>query len=98
MAAVVVDSDIVSYQFKRDSRAARYAPHLAGRQCFVSFITLAELDGWALERRWGTARRTKLNRHLRKFAVLYGDRLLCSWWAEATYRARRNGRPINPAD
>jgi tRNA(fMet)-specific endonuclease VapC len=98
MAAVVVDTDVVSYQFKRDSRAVLYDRHLAGRWCFLSFMTLAEMDRWALERLWGSARRIKLDRHLRKFAVLYADRLLCSWWAEATGRARRNGRPINPAD
>jgi tRNA(fMet)-specific endonuclease VapC len=75
MAAVVVDSDIVSFQFKRDSRAALYRPHVAGKQWFLSFQTLAELDAWALQRRWGTARRTKLEHHLRKFAIIYADRL-----------------------
>jgi len=98
MPAVVVDTDIVSFQFKQDTRAALYRPHLAGKQCFLSFQTLAELDGWALQRHWGTGRRTNLERHLGKFAVLYADRLLCGWWAEATNRARRNGKPINGAD
>jgi tRNA(fMet)-specific endonuclease VapC len=98
MAAVVVDSDIVSFQFKRDTRAALYQPHLAGKQWILSFQTVAELDGWALQRAWGAARRTKLERHLGKFVIVFAERLLCSWWAEATNRARRNGRPINAAD
>jgi hypothetical protein len=32
MAAVVVDNDIVSFQFKRDTRAGLYQRHLAGKQ------------------------------------------------------------------
>jgi tRNA(fMet)-specific endonuclease VapC len=98
MAAVVVDTDVVSYEFKRDSRAVLYDAHLAGRQLILSFMTLAELDRWTLEHRWGNARRARLDRHIQKFAVCYADRNLCRWWAEVTHRARRQGRPIGPAD
>ncbi len=45
MAAIVVDTDIVSYQFKGDSRASLYRPHLAGKQWCLSFMTQAELAG-----------------------------------------------------
>jgi predicted nucleic acid-binding protein len=61
-------------------------------------MTLAELDRWALQRRWGAARRARLDRHLARFAIVYADRTLCRWWAEATDRARRSGRPIESAD
>ncbi|HJT75645.1 MAG TPA: PIN domain-containing protein [Gemmataceae bacterium] len=98
MAAVVVDTDVVSFEFKRDSRALLYDPHLAGRELVLSFMTLAELDRWALVHRWGEARRARLDRHLQKFVVCYADRNLCRWWAEVTHRARRQGRPIAPAD
>lgn len=50
---MVVDTDVVSYLFKRDSRAEAYRPHLTGRLLVVSFMTVAELDRWALERDWG---------------------------------------------
>ena len=44
MDAVLVDTDVVSYIFKRDTRGALYDPHLDGRSQFISFMTLAELE------------------------------------------------------
>jgi predicted nucleic acid-binding protein len=98
MSAVVVDTNVVSYLFKRDNRAGLYRRHLAGNRWVISFMTVAELDWWALTRRWGQARREQMARHLQRFEVYFTDRDLCRWWAEATERARRRGRPILPAD
>jgi tRNA(fMet)-specific endonuclease VapC len=95
---LVVDTNIVSYLFKGDTRAALYQPHLDGRLLLISFMTLAELDRWALERNWGQARRAQLTAHLRHFTVYPYDRALCRRWAEVTDQARRNGRPIQCAD
>jgi predicted nucleic acid-binding protein len=41
--SLVVDTDIVSYIFKKDSRTELYAPHLIGLPKFLSFMSLAEL-------------------------------------------------------
>lgn len=46
--AVVVDTDVISFQFKGDSRASLYDPHLAGHILVVSFMSVAELDYWAV--------------------------------------------------
>jgi tRNA(fMet)-specific endonuclease VapC len=62
MAAVVVDTDVVSYLFKRDTRARLYRRHLLGQERIVSFMTLAELDQWAARSRWGASRRAALER------------------------------------
>lgn len=51
MAAAVVDTDVVSYRFKKDSKARLYRPHMTGREWVLSFMTLAELDQWALTQR-----------------------------------------------
>jgi hypothetical protein len=59
-SAVVVDTDVVSYLFKHDCRAEVYRPHLTGRLLVASFMTVAELDRWALERDWGEARRARM--------------------------------------
>jgi len=98
MATVVVDTNIVSFQFKRDTRAPLYDPHLTGNTCVLSFMTLAELDRWALERKWGSVRRARLDRHVRQFLIAFADRTLCRWWAEACDQAKRNGYPISPSD
>lgn len=52
---MVVDTDVVSYLFKRDSRAETHRVHLTSSLLLVSFMTVAELDRWTLERDWGEA-------------------------------------------
>lgn len=98
MPAVVIDTDVVSFRFKRDSRAALFQKHLLGRDWIISFMTLAELDHWALKRRWGSDRRACLERLLVSYAVQYADRLLCQLWAQVTDQAGRNGLRIEVAD
>lgn len=98
MSFVVVDTDVVSFLFKKDSRAELYRPHLEGQVPVMSFMTLAELLRWALIRKWGKKRQAKLYAHLRKFAVYPFDAALCQTWAEVTTCAEGNGRPIETAD
>lgn len=98
MADVVVDTDVVSFIFKGDTRAALYAPHLNGKRLVISFMTVAELDRWAIERGWGERRRAALEERLRSFLVYPFTRALCRTWAEAVVEARRAGRPISHAD
>ena len=43
MDLAVVDTDIVSFRFKKDSRARLYRRHLIGRAPVIAFMTLAEL-------------------------------------------------------
>lgn len=98
MPSVVVDTDVVSFLFKEDSRAELYRPHLTDKLLVMSFMTVAELDQWALERNWGATRRARMEEHLRNFVIYPFNRALCSKWAEASYSARRNGHPIQCAD
>jgi hypothetical protein len=57
-------------------------------------MTIAELDRWELQHGWGEAKRAKLKTFLQKYLVSFGDRALCSKWAEAVVSAHRNGCPI----
>ena len=77
MSRVVVDTDVVSFLFKKDSRATLYQHHLVGKELVISFMTLAELLRWALSRSWGKPRMAKLEEHVRKFAVHPFDVGLC---------------------
>jgi len=63
--AAIIDTDVVSMLFNGDSRAQPYRIHLAGRLLGISFMTLAELERWQLERNWGTIRKEELAQHLR---------------------------------
>jgi predicted nucleic acid-binding protein len=64
----------------------------------VSFMTIAELNRWAIERSWGNARRERLTRLLEQFVVVFADLDLCEIWASVTVEARRSGMPIQTAD
>jgi len=98
MTAVVVDTDVVSYLFKSHTIALRYLPDLDGRTPMLSFMTVAELDRWALEALWGEGRRNRLREYLERFVVLPYNRDLCAKWAEVTVSARARGRRIECAD
>jgi predicted nucleic acid-binding protein len=67
MPGLVVDTDVASYVFKKDTRARPYHRHLVGQPLILSFMTLAELRRWALRRRWGPASRARLERHLQAY-------------------------------
>src|SRR5205823_930781 len=98
MNAVVVDTDVISYFVKRDSRAALYEQHLTVPTLFASFMTVAELDRWVLARNWGSARRNNLSVTLDHFIIHYPDRVLCRMWGEISERVRKKGFSTAPAD
>ena len=95
---VVIDTDVLSFLYKRDTRARLYEPHLNDPPFIVSFMSLAELRRWALERSWGESRREELEDYLTRYLILHSDDQMCGRWAEAMYSARRRGRPVAPAD
>ena len=96
--AAIVDTDVVSMLFKGDTRAIAYRAHITGKLLGISFMTLAELQRWALERAWGTLRKLELAQHLTHYTVLPVSRELCIKWAEVSFGAKRKGRPIQTAD
>ena len=95
--ARVLDTDVVSFLFKGDTRAELYRPHLASPPFVLSFMTVAEMRR-ALARDWGAARRQALEAYLARYVLLYANDALCDRWADATDSARRAGRPIAAAD
>jgi tRNA(fMet)-specific endonuclease VapC len=98
MNAAIVDTDVVSMLFRSDSRARKFRDYLTGCLLGISFMTLAELERWSLERNWGPVRKADLERNLERYTVLPVSRELCIRWAEVTFAAKRRGRPIQTAD
>jgi tRNA(fMet)-specific endonuclease VapC len=96
--AAIVDTDVVSMMFKGDSRAHNYRAYMTGRLLGISFMTLAELDRWSLDRNWGAARKADLETYLTRYTILPATRELCSAWAKVAWEARKKGRPIQTAD
>jgi predicted nucleic acid-binding protein len=93
MNAAIVDTDVVSMLFKGDTRALAYRPHITGRLLGISFMTLAELERWPLERNWGQRRKLELAQHLTRYAVLPVSRELCAKWAEVFFRREEKRAP-----
>ncbi len=99
MTEVLVDTDVVSYLFKKESRAVYYADLLKDRQRAVSFMTVAELYQWAAIHQWGTPRINRLENYLKEgYAVLPFDVNVCRHWGNIRAECRRAGRPISAQD
>jgi tRNA(fMet)-specific endonuclease VapC len=98
MKPIVLDTDVVSFLFKADTRAQVYLPQLQDRQWFISFMTGAELEQWALLANWSEKRVVWLRLFLSRFVVVPSSHDLVLKWAEAMVAARRNGRRIETAD
>lgn len=94
----IIDTDVISYLFRGDTRADEFRLAISGRIAAVSFMTVAELDRWVIERQWGNARIANLARYLEAFAIVIVDRDMCRTWARIMADAKRDGRPILTAD
>ncbi|HMV81555.1 MAG TPA: type II toxin-antitoxin system VapC family toxin [Blastocatellia bacterium] len=98
MKTLVVDTDVISYLFKGDSRAAVYRQHLQNATPLVSFMTVAELEYWALIRNWGEATRQRMQTHLSAYTQIMPDSEMCRLWAEVYLSVNSSGRKISVQD
>jgi tRNA(fMet)-specific endonuclease VapC len=97
-AAVVVDTDVISFLFKNHSFAPAYQTILAGRPLAVSLITLAEIEYGMEVKNWGASRRDLMRRFLARFAVLLPDTETARVWVRTKSGSEKKGRPITFAD
>jgi tRNA(fMet)-specific endonuclease VapC len=80
MKPIVLDTDVISFLLKADSRAQLYLPHPDNRQWFISFMTEAELEQWALLANWGEKRIEWLRLFLSRFAIVPSSHDLVLKW------------------
>ena len=95
MKALLVDTTVVSYLLKEHSLAPLYREHLEGNLLSVSFMTIAELYCWPLQRNWGEQRLAALKLHLSRYVVLAHDDAMSWRWAELM---SRRGHPMSFPD
>lgn len=98
MSTVLLDTNIVSYLFKGDTRAVHYAPHLLNQELALSMMTVAELFQWAGMRNWGRTRMVQLEATLNQYTLLPFDFETCRYWAEIRVARHKVGHPISPQD
>jgi predicted nucleic acid-binding protein len=98
MNAVVLDTDVWSFLFKRDTRAELYRRHLENNALYLSFQTVAELYQWAEMSHWGERRRERLQKWLHRFVMLGCDDATTQIWARIRAERNQQGRPIASQD
>ena len=95
----VVDTDVISFCFKNDTRFSNYASVIAGKQLVTSFMSLAELRLWQELRNWSQHRRDRFFSEVDKLYLVYPvDRDLCFMWANLKATAIQLGRVLETAD
>jgi tRNA(fMet)-specific endonuclease VapC len=92
VSRIVLDTDVVSFLFKSDSRAELFLPYIQRRLPIISFMTEAELEQWILLSRWGSLRVDRFREFMLRFAVVPSSRDLVVKWAE-TMGERTISRP-----
>ncbi|HHY98171.1 MAG TPA: type II toxin-antitoxin system VapC family toxin [Firmicutes bacterium] len=98
MGSVVVDTDVVSYLLKSDSRAESYRKILDGRTLLLSFMTVAELYQWAYSRNWGRERILSMESVLRNYVIVPYNYRICQIWAKVMTQRRKAGSQISCND
>ena len=98
MKPVLLDTNVLSYAIRRDTRFAWYANELRDCEPCVSFMTIAELYLWADVRGWGGRRRSDLDTYLSQCHAIYVDLRLCRAWSSLMAECRGQGRKLPIAD
>jgi tRNA(fMet)-specific endonuclease VapC len=99
MDVILLDTNIVSFILKGDSRASDYELRLKDQQLAISFMTVAELYQWAAVRKWGERRRSQLTQTLKaSYIVLSFDIRLCQIWGELRAGRQSAGNSISSQD
>ena len=98
MNRVLVDTSVLSYLLKLDTRAELYRGHLEGTTPAISFMTVAEVYFWAEKYGWGARRRAYVDKTLRTYVVVPCDDALCVSWAKIRRECERKSRRISTAD
>lgn len=98
-SVAILDTNVVSYLFRHDTRAAFYAAILAQYHTrMISFQTSAELAVWTMKFGWGRRRLDEFSSFMEPFGVIYPSEETCRYWATIRLDRSAVGRPISPED
>ncbi len=98
MNIFLLDTDVVSFFLKGDSRANKYASIVQGNRLALSFMTVAELFQWAAVRNWGEKRVASLERSLTNYLIIPVDIEVCRIRGNLRAEKQAIGRVISPQD
>jgi tRNA(fMet)-specific endonuclease VapC len=95
---ILVDTDVVSYIFKRDTLAKYFRPFLLHRTLAIAFVSVTQLYYGAFKANWGVGRLNQLENHIKNYVVLPYDFLLCQKCAQLRVKCESEGYRIEFAD
>lgn len=99
MTEIVVDTDVISFGFRNDSRFTFYMAHMQGLRPLMSFMTRAEIDFGVIRRNWGPERRQRLEQYLSQYySVIHSNDALCRVWAHLKAESELAGKILPEAD
>jgi predicted nucleic acid-binding protein len=98
MTEIIVDTDVLSFLLKNHPIGRLYDADVAGRHAGISFMTVAELERWALLYKWSPQRVHWLRLYIARFTIVPSSPDLCRKWAEVMVAAQAAGRRIETAD
>jgi tRNA(fMet)-specific endonuclease VapC len=98
MDSVLLDTDVFSLFFRRDTRSLLYDSDVRDKIRCLSFASVAELRFGALVGGWNEPRRQQLEVAIERTVILPGDNQTTLHWALVRAARQRLGRPIASED
>lgn len=98
MNAILLDTNIVSYAARRDSRFEWYQQQVESNTPCISFMTLGEIHFGMKKAGWGRRRVAEMREYLTRFQVIYVDDDLCEVWGDVTSNCHAVGFLISSSD
>lgn len=95
---LMLDTNILSYMWKKDPLAQLYTPHLVGKTLVISFITVGELFFYWEDKGWGERRRQEMEAKLRNYIIVPSDHEIARCYGMVAKERKRQGRPISLND
>lgn len=95
---LLLDTNIISFMLKGDSRFQLYRPLLQGHVCALSFMSVAELYQWGAIYQWGEARYDTLRQVLSNYVILPWELEMCPLWGQIRAQVRQQGLAISGED
>lgn len=91
---LLLDTDVFSYIYKKDTRRLSYALLLVGFELAISFMTVAEAYQGAAINHWGAKRIADLEQTIQGYIPIMADYDMCKIWARIRAERRAAGHPI----
>ena len=92
---ILLDTNILSFILRNDTRAEKYAPFIEGRIPAISFVTVAEMYFGAYKGKWGARSFKELESFLRRYVVIEFNYQICHEWGVIKAKLEEIGRPVD---